>query len=101
MKNVHRIGPFFNRNFQTPSTKFYDLQGRAGQSGRVPPSRADLAFVVKLSAGADHPRVAGSVEHVTSGISARFEALEQLGSFMTRIIGHEQDEADPQQQDVE
>jgi hypothetical protein len=56
---------------------------------------------VKLSYEANPDHVVGRVEHVASGASARFEALEQLGVFMSRILGHEQDEVDPHQQDVE
>ena len=44
------------------------------------PSR--LAFVVKLSPDAEPAHLAGRVEHVGSGESARFEAIEELGSFL-------------------
>jgi hypothetical protein len=60
-----------------------------------------LAFVVKLSADADPAHVAGRVEHLESGVSARFEAIEELGAFLVRNLGHEQAEAADQQQDVE
>jgi hypothetical protein len=63
-----------------------------------PPSRA---FVVKLSADADPAHVVGLVEHVASGSTARFEALEQLGAFMAQIIGCQRDKADPQTENVE
>jgi hypothetical protein len=56
---------------------------------------------VKLSADADQAHVAGLVEHVASGTSTRFDALEELGAFMARIVGHEQAEADPEQENVE
>jgi hypothetical protein len=53
------------------------------------------AFVVKLSAAEDSARVAGRVEHVASGESARFEALEELGAFLARVFAHEQAETVP------
>jgi len=62
-------------------------------------SPTSRAFVVKLSADADPAHVVGRVEHVASGASARFEALEQLGAFMARILGHEQAEAAPRQEE--
>lgn len=64
-------------------------------------SPSHRAFVVKLSAAPDPARVAGRVEHVASGESARFEALEELGAFLARTLAHEQGEADPQQENVE
>jgi hypothetical protein len=63
----------------------------------ISPSR--LAFVVKLSAEAEPVHLAGRVEHVGSGESARFEAIEELSSFLAKILGQEQ--AAPQQKDVE
>jgi hypothetical protein len=67
----------------------------------VTTSSTNRAFVVKLSYEADPDHVVGRVEHVASGETARFAALEQLGAFMAGILGREQDEPDPQQQDVE
>jgi hypothetical protein len=77
------------------------LDGRREQDRGVVPSPTNRAFVVKLSVDADPAHVVGRVEHVASGASARFEVLDQLGAFMARILGDEQAEADPQQQDVE
>lgn len=51
---------------------------------------ADRVFVVKLSVDADSAHVVGQVEHVSSGESTRFEALEQLLLFMGNSIGQEQ-----------
>jgi len=59
------------------------------------------AFVVKLSAAEDPARVAGHVEHVASGKSARFEALEELGAFLAQALAHEQAETDSRQENVE
>jgi hypothetical protein len=64
-------------------------------------SASHRAFVVKLFAAEDPARFAGSVEHVASGESARFEALEELGAFLARTLAHEQGEADPEQENVE
>jgi hypothetical protein len=58
-------------------------------------------FVVKISSDADATHVVGRVEHVTSGSTARFEAIEELGSFLAKILGQEQGQAAPQQKDVE
>jgi hypothetical protein len=62
-----------------------------------------LAFVVKLSADAEPAHLAGRVEHVGSGESARFEAIEELGSFLAKILGQDQDQgqAAPRQKDVQ
>lgn len=56
---------------------------------------ADRVFVVKLSADTDRARLVGQVEHVSSGASARFEVLEQLGVFMSEILVQEQGEPKP------
>jgi hypothetical protein len=60
-------------------------------------SGTDSAFVVRLTA-ADPAHLAGSVEHVSSGTVARFEAIEDLGAFMAEIIGQRQGEAALEQQ---
>jgi hypothetical protein len=65
----------------------------------VPPSKR--AFVVKVSAGADSAHIAGRVEHVTSGTSARFEAIEQLGTFIIETLSREADAADARQRDAD
>ena len=60
---------------------------------------AESAFVVRLTA-ADPAHLAGSVEHVSSGTIAQFEAIEQLGAFMAEIIRQRQgDAAHGQQRD--
>jgi hypothetical protein len=41
------------------------------------------------------------VEHVASGKSARFEALEELGAFLARTLAHGQAETDPREENVE
>jgi len=64
-------------------------------------SASNRAFVVKLSLGEDSARVAGRVEHVASGESARFEALDELGAFLARALAREQAEADPQPKNVD
>ena len=64
--------------------------------------RSNRAFVIQLSAaGPDASLVAGRVEHVSSGESVRFEVLDELGSFLTRILAHEQGEADPQPENLD
>ena len=64
-------------------------------------SASHRAFVVKLTASENPARVAGSVEHVASGESAHFEALEELGAFLARPLAHGQAETDPGQENVE
>ena len=64
-------------------------------------SASHRAFVVKLSAAEDPVRVAGHVEHVASGESAHFEALEELGAFLARALADEQAEIEPRQENVE
>ena len=63
-------------------------------------SASHRAFVVKLSAAGDPARVAGHVEHVASGESAHFEALEELGAFLARALARGQAETDPREQNV-
>jgi hypothetical protein len=58
-------------------------------------------FVVKLSAAKDPASVAGRVEHVASGESARFEGLEELGAFLARVLDHELAQIDSRQENVE
>ena len=58
------------------------------------------AFVVKLCAAEDSARVAGRVEHVASGESASFEALEELGAFLVQALARGQAEADPRHENV-
>jgi uncharacterized protein (DUF2345 family) len=58
---------------------------------------SNRAFVIKLSAaGQNTSLIAGRVEHVSSGQSARFEVLDELGTFLARILAQEQAEADSQ-----
>jgi len=64
-------------------------------------SASHRAFVVKLSSAEDPACVAGRVEHVASGESARFEALEELGAFLARALAHEKAETDSRQENVE
>jgi hypothetical protein len=58
--------------------------------GRFPTRRA---FVVKLSADADCTHLSGRVEHVESGRTTRFEALEDLGELLLQVIELERNEA--------
>jgi len=53
------------------------------------PLPADRAFVLQLSADADLAarRVAGRVEHVTSGESTHFASLDQLLGFLAALTG--------------
>jgi hypothetical protein len=51
------------------------------------------AFVVKLSTDADCAHLTGRVEHIESGQTAHFEALEGLGEFIVQVIDPERDEA--------
>jgi hypothetical protein len=41
-----------------------------------------------IAADADPWRVVGQVEHVTSGTSARFEAIERPGLLLCEILIH-------------
>jgi hypothetical protein len=61
-------------------------------------SSTHSAFVVRLTAVADPAYIAGSVEHVSSGSTARFEAIEELDAFMPEIMGQRQGEAAREQQ---
>jgi hypothetical protein len=50
----------------------------------LPPDRA---FVLQLDAGAQPPRrVAGRVEHVTSGQVAHITSLRQLAAFLAAVL---------------
>jgi len=52
----------------------------------LPPDRA---FVLHLDAGAQPPRrVAGRVEHVTSGQVAHITSLRQLVAFLAAVLGN-------------
>jgi uncharacterized protein (DUF2345 family) len=64
-------------------------------------SASQRAFVVKLSAAEDPVHVSGNVEHVASGKSARFAALEELGAFLARTLTQVQAETDPREENVE
>jgi len=61
----------------------------------TPPSRAALpanrAFVVQLRADADVARgvVSGRVEHVSSGVAALFESIEQLVECMRDAVARQ------------
>ena len=46
------------------------------------------AFVVQLHAEADvaHGRLSGRVEHVLSGQAARFQNLDELLAFLSRML---------------
>jgi hypothetical protein len=46
------------------------------------------AFVVRFRVGTalDGGRLTGRVEHIVSGQEARFESLEELLRFMTRVL---------------
>ena len=49
--------------------------------------RPDRPFVVHLDVRAQLPhRMAGRVEHVTSGEVARFTSLGELMAFMTKVL---------------
>jgi hypothetical protein len=83
------------------STQLHDSHERREEGLGVmtlPPRRT---FVVKISAEADPVHVVGRVEHVTSGNSARFEAIDELGAFIAEILGQEQSPATPKQGEVE
>jgi hypothetical protein len=64
----------------------------------LPPHRT---FVVKISRDADPVHVVGRVEHVTSGNSARFEAVDELGAFIVEILGQEESPVTPQPKEVD
>lgn len=52
------------------------------------PLLPDWAFVVQFREGTDmeHNRMEGRVEHVVSGQAVRFHSLEELLTFMTRVL---------------
>lgn len=52
------------------------------------PLPARRAFVVQLHAEADvgQGRIIGRVEHVVSGQAARFQTLDELLRFFTRVL---------------
>jgi hypothetical protein len=54
------------------------------------------AFVVHLRPGAlpEEGRMAGRVEHVTSGRSERFESLPELLAFLGRVLRDLQEHAE-------
>jgi hypothetical protein len=62
---------------------------------------SNRTFVVKLSAESDPTHVVGRVEHVTSGDSVGFEALDQLSAFMAEVLRQEQRETASRQEEVE
>jgi hypothetical protein len=64
----------------------------------LPPRRT---FVVKISADADPVHVVGRVEHVTSGNSTRFEAIDELEAFIAETLNQEEVPATPPQEKVE
>ena len=53
-----------------------------------PPLLPEWAFVIQLCVGMDmeHGRMEGRVEHVVSGQATRFQSLEELLAFMTRVL---------------
>ena len=53
-----------------------------------PPLLPEWAFVVQFRVGTDmeHGRMEGRVEHVVSGQATRFHSLEELLTFMTRVL---------------
>jgi hypothetical protein len=63
-----------------------DEGGRAGAA--IPANRA---FVCQLASAADPGRgiLVGRVEHVTSGRAAHFRSVEDLISFMGRVLSPE------------
>jgi hypothetical protein len=48
----------------------------------------ELAFVVQFREGTDleHGPITGRAEHITSGQAARFQSLDELVAFMTRVL---------------
>ena len=48
----------------------------------------EWAFVVQFRVGTDieHDRLDGRVEHVVSGQATRFQSLEELLTFMARVL---------------
>jgi hypothetical protein len=53
-----------------------------------PPLLPEWAFVVQFRVETDmeHSRMEGRVEHVVSGQATRFQSLEELLTFMTRVL---------------
>ena len=54
----------------------------------APPLSSRRAFVVqfRIGAGAEPARFTGRVEHMTSGQATRFESVEDLVAFITRVL---------------
>ncbi len=57
-------------------------------SEEAPPLSPHRAFVVQFrtGTGAEGGRFVGRVEHMTSGQATRFESLEDLAAFITRVL---------------
>ncbi len=55
---------------------------------RPPPLSVSRAFVVQFQAETDIPqgRCVGRVEHVASGQTARFDTLDDLVAFISRVL---------------
>ena len=58
------------------------------QAEATPPLLPEWAFVVQFRAGTDleQRRIDGRVEHVVSGQATRFYSLEELLTFMDRVL---------------
>ncbi len=54
----------------------------------APPLLPEWAFVVQFheGTGMEHDRMEGRVEHIVSGQAIRFHSLEELLTFMTRVL---------------
>ena len=78
------------------SSGFHDSRGVQGHARRVMtrPS-SSRAFVVQIQRDLDAhlETVSGRVEHVLSGKSVRFRALEELRDFMARTLLEEESAA--------
>jgi hypothetical protein len=60
-------------------------QGAAGRGGALP---AERAFVLHLrdDTGGAAERLAGRVEHITSGQTRHFDSLEELVAFLREVV---------------
>lgn len=55
-------------------------------SEETPPLSPQRAFVVQFRAGAERARFTGRVEHMVYAQATRFESLEDLVAFITRVL---------------
>jgi len=70
------------------------MKQRPKETAQLP---TDRAFVVQLTASTviSREHIAGRIEHVVSGESARFQSLEGLVAFIAHVLGEKQETENP------